>query len=74
MQVDSDIGYIGEYHDGYSYDAYYIQFAGDVGMLECVNLNVDLAMLKCINPGLKMIVKCGSHVNVDEHAKTPFKV
>ena len=73
MQVDSDIGYIGEYHDGYNYDTYYPQFGGDLGMLECVNLNGDLVMLKCINPGLEMTAKCASHVNVDEHAKTHFK-
>ena len=34
MQVDSDIGYIGEYYGSYNYDACYLQFGGDLGMLE----------------------------------------
>ena len=34
MQADSDIGYIGEYYGGYNHDAYYLQFGGDLGMLE----------------------------------------
>ena len=40
MQVDSDIGYIGEYHGGYNYDAYCPYFGGDLGMLECINPGV----------------------------------
>ena len=34
MQLDSDIGYIGEYYGSYNYDACYLQFGGDLGMLE----------------------------------------
>ena len=39
MQVDSDNGYVGEYYNVYNYDAYYLQFGGDLGMLEMMTTN-----------------------------------
>ena len=38
MHVDSDIGYIGEYYNGYNYDAYYLQFGSDLDMLEIMTI------------------------------------
>ena len=35
MQVDSDNGYVGDY--SYNYDAYYLQFGCDLGMLEAIH-------------------------------------
>ena len=34
VQVNSDNGYVGEYYNGYNYDAHYLQFGCDLCMLE----------------------------------------
>ena len=37
MHVDSDNGYMDEHYSNYNYDAYYLQFGSDLGMLEVMN-------------------------------------